>query len=178
MTEDEALTTLKKFFEAKPPFAAVARFGGHAGSMAPDVFHNWFFFLPASDRTAVIDVLVASLLHGDQLAEHVSNAWHLLVEAIEADSTIVSAKARKAIEACASQPELQSRWLEDVETEEGQTKERRHTWRFALALWNVLYVIQSPTGEQLFRILTDRAKDPNFVRSLHLAKRVRDEAEM
>lgn len=171
---DETLSLLRKFFKCQSPFDEAAELTGHASSGKPDVFVRWFTSLPVTDKEAICHALTGCVLFRDELNDFLPQAAFLLVELAAKRPRSFSRESIKALEDYMKRGNVVSSWLVDQDSEFDHLKNYRSRWRFALSLWNVLYVLKSPVAMESFRAFASRAKDPEFVRSLEIAKRFRD----
>lgn len=174
MTKNEAIDLLLCFFNARPPFASVRELAGHASSKIPHVFSEWLATLPREDQITVADALTESVLRGEDLIVHLPDATSLLADVAAKFPSAISPVSRRDLEKYIMRGDVTLAWLQDEDSETDHLKDYRSRWRFALCLWNALYKLKSPVALDRLSVFTSRAKDPEFARSLELAKSVID----
>jgi hypothetical protein len=174
MTRSEVIDLLASFFEGRHPFEEVGKLTGHASSKAPSVFSEWLTGLPQRNQVLVVDVLTELVLQGDEFHFRLPEAAFLFAHIANKAPASFSPTALAALENYMAREEIASAWMQDEDSESDDLKDYRTRWRFALSLWNALYDLRSPFADERFRAFSRYAKDPEFARSLELAKKVRD----
>lgn len=169
ITRDSALHLLRAFFRGESPFEEVRARVGHASSAIPEVFMAWFGALPEGDRRTVVDVLAESIIDGSDLDENLQQACFVMVDTATHYPTAVSRSVVEKVERLFRQRPMIKAWLKDQETDDDDRKDFRSRWRFALALFNLLWTLDSPVAKEVLRVFEQDAKDPHFVRAIRLA---------
>jgi hypothetical protein len=172
ITRSDASTLLGSFFRGDTPFERTKELSGHASSRIPDIFCDWFGHLTEEDKRVVANVLVESVIESGELDENLPQACFLMVEVATRCQASIPESAVARVEQVLRRSDGVRTWLNDVESDDDGRKNFRMRWRFALALWNFLWVVGSPVADELFEVFVSGAKDPHFARSIRLAKSV------
>jgi hypothetical protein len=172
ITRSDALTLLGSFFRGDTPFEPTKELSGHASSGIPDIFCDWFDQLTEEDKRVVANVLVEAVIESGELDENLPQACFLMVEVATRCQASIPESAAARVEQVLRSSDSVRTWLNDVESDDDGRKNFRMRWRFALALWNFLWVMESPVADKLFEVFAAGAKDTHFARSIRLAKSV------
>lgn len=172
IARNEALNLLGCFFRGDSPFEQTKELSGHASSGIPDIFFGWFAKQADEDKQMVANVLAESVIEGGELDWKLPQACFLMVEvAARYPSAIPEAVVARA-EQLLRRGDSVNAWLNDKDGDGDDQKDFRSRWRFALALWNLLWFVGSPVAGEIFNVFAEGAKDPHFARSIRLAKSV------
>jgi hypothetical protein len=172
MNEDEAIKLIGFFFSGKAPFENTKHLLGHASSDIPDVFMEWFGRQRDADKRVIATVLAESVVVGGTFDDYFLQTCSLLVRVADRYTLSIPEACVTKVEGLFRDREVIRRWLDHIESEDDDRKDPRSRWRFALALWNLLWVVGSPVAEKSFQTITEQASDPHFVRAIKLARSV------
>jgi len=170
MTRNSASQLLGSFFRGETPFEETKELLGHASTGIPDLFISWFAEQTEADKRVVANVLAESVIEAGDLDKNLPQACFLMVDIARSHPLSIPPEIVTKVEQLFRNRGNIRTWLNDEEGDSDRRKDFRSRWRFALALWNFLWVVGSPVAEESFETFTNQAKDPHFARSIELAK--------
>ena len=170
MNRNDALKLLGAFLCGQHPFEKVKTLVGPASADIPAVFLTWFSGLADADQCTLAEVLIELVTESGELDKHLPKLCCLMVEIVADYPSTIPRAAIANVERLVRNRQLARIWLNDQETEEDDLKDFRTRWRYALTLWNFLWLVRSPTADEVFDVFAKSAQDPQFARSIRLAK--------
>lgn len=170
MDQDILGKDIRDFFEAKGAFKAeLEDLHFFEGSSKHAVFISYFEKKDKKEREFIAEVLVKIALgNTDDCLSFVGEAMVLIVTMCINGKSEVFLDHVPSLEKEFNKKENQDLWLSDSDLE----SEGKSDWHYGLALFDVLFMLNSKRISETFELLSTRSKSDHFRWSLKNAKQV------
>ena len=169
----EQTRELQLFFEGRGRFVGRDERVGMDASSIPELYVAYFLGLSRAERAAAADALVTAALDLDDSGSvPATGAARLIVDLCLRGATDAFTPYRDRLVRELEDPQRLATWLAAGDPHDGRGTPDE--WRFALALWGVLYMLDHAAAEPSFGRFTHEASSTSFREALVRAREVYD----